>query len=102
MLNYLCAGERNKILIVLQQKLLRKQQKKADLLEVQLNGGTIEDKVKWAVQHLEKRVPIASVFEQNEMIDVIGATKGHGRKGKQLNLAPLILFPNHYLVAERS
>jgi len=64
-----------------QQKILRKQQKKADLLEIQLNGGTIDDKVKWAVRHLEKRVPVASVFEQNEMIDVLGATKGHGRKG---------------------
>lgn len=70
-----------RVLVHTQQKLLRKQQKKADLLEIQLNGGTIDDKVKWAVQHLEKRVSINSVFEQNEMIDVIGATKGHGRKG---------------------
>lgn len=62
-------------------KLLRQRQKKAHIMEVQLNGGTIEDKVQWARDHLEKPVPISSVFAADEMIDVIGVTKGKGYKG---------------------
>lgn len=50
-------------------------------MEIQLNGGTIEDKVQWAREHLEKPVPINTVFAADEMIDVIGVTKGKGYKG---------------------
>ncbi|XP_067670888.1 large ribosomal subunit protein uL3-like [Haliotis asinina] len=64
-----------------QTKLLRKRQKKAHLMEIQLNGGSIADKVDWAREHLEKPVPVSSVFEQDEVIDVIGVTKGRGVKG---------------------
>ncbi|SSD61283.1 60S ribosomal protein L3 [Saccharomycodes ludwigii] len=56
-------------------------QKKAHLAEIQINGGSIEDKVNWAKEHFEKTVSIDSVFEQNEMIDVIAVTKGHGFEG---------------------
>merc|ERR1712071_210796 len=64
-----------------QMKLLRQRQKKSHIMEIQVNGGTIAQKVDWARQHLEKPVPITSVFAQNEMIDVIGVTKGKGFKG---------------------
>lgn len=50
-------------------------------MEIQLNGGTISDKVDWAREKLEQSVPISNVFVQDEMIDVIGVTKGHGYKG---------------------
>eukprot|EP00800_Vazella_pourtalesii_P010027 TRINITY_DN25183_c0_g1_i1.p1 TRINITY_DN25183_c0_g1~~TRINITY_DN25183_c0_g1_i1.p1 ORF type:complete len:394 (-),score=82.76 TRINITY_DN25183_c0_g1_i1:123-1304(-) len=56
-------------------------QKKAHLMEIQLNGGTTPDKVEWARTHLEQELPITEVFNSNESIDVIGATKGHGFKG---------------------
>jgi len=46
-----------------------------------LNGGSIAAKVKWAREHMEKSVPISQIFAQNEMIDVIGVTKGKGFKG---------------------
>ncbi|XP_014669276.1 PREDICTED: 60S ribosomal protein L3-like [Priapulus caudatus] len=64
-----------------QMKLLRKRQKKAHIMEIQLNGGTIAEKVQWACDHLEKAVPISSVFAADEMIDMVGVTKGHGFKG---------------------
>lgn len=64
-----------------QMKLLKQRQKKAHIMEIQVNGGTIEDKVKWAREHLEKPIPIDSVFVQDEMIDCIGVTKGKGYKG---------------------
>lgn len=50
-------------------------------MEVQLNGGTISDKVDWAKERLEQAVPVSAVFYQDEMIDIIGVTKGHGFKG---------------------
>lgn len=64
-------------------RLLPLRQKKAHIMEVQLNGGTISDKVDWAKEHLEQAVPVSAVFYQDEMIDVIGVTKGHGFKGRK-------------------
>jgi len=56
-------------------------QKKAHIMEIQLNGGSIADKVEWARDHFEKLVDVGSVLEQDEMIDVIGVSKGHGFEG---------------------
>lgn len=56
-------------------------QKKAHLMEIQVNGGTVSDKVDWARDHFEKEVNIDSVFEQDELIDVIAVTKGKGVEG---------------------
>jgi len=56
-------------------------QKVADIMEIQVNGGSMEDKVNWAVERFESKVPVSSVFDQDEMVDVIGVTKGHGFKG---------------------
>uniref|UniRef100_A0A3Q2P154 60S ribosomal protein L3 n=1 Tax=Fundulus heteroclitus TaxID=8078 RepID=A0A3Q2P154_FUNHE len=64
-----------------QMRLLPLRQKKSHLMEVQLNGGTISDKVDWAREKLEQQVAVSGVFSQDEMIDVIGVTKGHGYKG---------------------
>lgn len=63
-------------------KLLKQRQKKAHIMEIQLNGGSIADKVAWAREHLEKPIPVSQVFGQDEVIDVIGVTKGKGYKGK--------------------
>jgi len=56
-------------------------QKKAHLMEIQVNGGTTDAKVDYAVGLFEKEIPVANVFAQNEMIDVIGVTKGKGFEG---------------------
>jgi len=50
-------------------------------MEIQLNGGTIADKVDFAVAHFEKQIPVTEVFAKDEMIDIIGVTKGKGVKG---------------------
>ncbi|KAF6040131.1 RpL3 [Bugula neritina] len=70
-----------RVLCHTQMKLMNQRQKKAHLMEIQVNGGTIADKVNWAKEHLEKQVPVSSVFMQDEMLDVIGVTKGKGFKG---------------------
>ncbi|KAG8491209.1 hypothetical protein CXB51_014358 [Gossypium anomalum] len=56
-------------------------QKKAHLMEIQVNGGTIADKVDFAYKFFEKQVPIDAVFQKDEMIDIIGVTKGKGYEG---------------------
>ena len=63
-------------------RLLPLRQKKAHLMEIQLNGGTVAEKLDWARERLEQQVPVNQVFGQDEMIDVIGVTKGKGYKGK--------------------
>ncbi|XP_055089947.1 large ribosomal subunit protein uL3-like [Symphalangus syndactylus] len=61
--------------------LLPLRQKKAHLMEIQVNGGTVAEKLDWARERLEQQVPVNQVFGQDEMIDVIGVTKGKGYKG---------------------
>jgi len=70
-----------RVIVHTQMKLLKKRQKKAHIMEVQVNGGTIPQKVDWARDMLEKQVNVGSVFSQDELIDVIGVTKGKGYKG---------------------
>ena len=70
-----------------QQKLLRKRQKKAHIMEIQLNGGSVADKVDYAYGMFEKTIPIMDVFAKNEMIDLVGVTKGKGFKGKSISLS---------------
>jgi len=58
-----------------------KLQKKAHIQEIQVNGGTIQQKVDFAYGLFEKQVPVDAVFEESSMIDVIGVSKGHGYEG---------------------
>jgi len=50
-------------------------------MEIQVNGGSIGDKVEFANGLFEKTVEVSSVFEQDEVVDVIAVTKGHGFEG---------------------
>ncbi|KAJ3566963.1 hypothetical protein NP233_g6662 [Leucocoprinus birnbaumii] len=56
-------------------------QKKAHLMEIQVNGGSIADKVEFAHGLFEKPVEVSTIFEQDEVVDVIAVTKGHGFEG---------------------
>lgn len=67
-------------------------QKKAHLMEIQVNGGSIADKVDWAKEHFEKEVDVTSVFAQDEMIDVIAVTKGKGMEGVTARWGNAIFF----------
>jgi len=60
---------------------IKLRQKKAHLMEIQVNGGTVPQKVDFGYGLFERRVPVGDVFACNEMIDTIGATKGHGYEG---------------------
>jgi len=56
-------------------------QKKAHVSEIQVNGGSVSDKVDFVVKMFEQPIPVSSVFSENEMIDTIGVTKGRGFEG---------------------
>jgi large subunit ribosomal protein L3e len=64
-----------------QMKKINLRQKKAHIMEIQVNGGTTAQKVDFAQGLLEKPIPVNSVFEQDEMIDTIAVTKGKGYEG---------------------
>merc|ERR1711994_725362 len=55
-----------RIIVHTQMKLLRRRQKKAHIMEVQLNGGSIGDKGNVAREHFEKEVPVGEVFAQED------------------------------------
>eukprot|EP01010_Urceolus_cornutus_P004580 NODE_731_length_1386_cov_2009.763650_g554_i0.p2 GENE.NODE_731_length_1386_cov_2009.763650_g554_i0~~NODE_731_length_1386_cov_2009.763650_g554_i0.p2 ORF type:complete len:401 (-),score=98.12 NODE_731_length_1386_cov_2009.763650_g554_i0:134-1336(-) len=56
-------------------------QKKGHVMEIQINGGTISDKVDFAIKLFEQQIPVDAVFKESEMIDTIGVTRGHGFEG---------------------
>ena len=57
-------------------------------MEIQVNGGTVPEKVDWVREHMEKAVPVSEVFDQNEVVDCMGVTKGKGFKGEQTYNGP--------------
>ncbi|KAI8187066.1 60S ribosomal protein L3 [Colletotrichum sp. SAR 10_66] len=56
-------------------------QKKAHLMEIQINGGSVPEKVDFGYGLFEKPVEVSSIFEQDEVIDIIAVTKGKGFNG---------------------
>jgi large subunit ribosomal protein L3e len=55
--------------------------KKAHLIEIQINGGDVAQKVDFAVKLLEKNIPVDKVFKEGELVDTIGVGKGFGWEG---------------------
>jgi large subunit ribosomal protein L3e len=64
-----------------QVKTLNLRLKKAHIMEIQINGGDAAAKVDFAKGLFEKQVSVDSVFSKDELIDVLGVTKGHGYEG---------------------
>jgi len=60
---------------------IRLGQKKAHVMEIQVNGGTVANKVDFAVGLFEKQIPVDSIFHESDNLDVITITKGHGYEG---------------------
>jgi len=50
-------------------------------MEIQINGGSIIDKVNFGYGLFEKQVTVDTVFADNDLTDVIGVTKGGGYEG---------------------
>ncbi|KAL0212111.1 hypothetical protein RCL1_005737 [Eukaryota sp. TZLM3-RCL] len=57
-------------------------QKKANIMEIQVNGGqTVEEKVDFAYSLFEKPVKVGDVFKTGETLDTIAITTGKGFEG---------------------
>jgi large subunit ribosomal protein L3e len=72
---------RKELLLCQMRKLKGIKQKKAHLMEIQINGGTIAEKVDYGYKFFEKAIPVDAVFQKDEMIDIIGVTREHGYEG---------------------
>jgi len=55
--------------------------KKAHILEIQVNGGDVAAKIKYAQGLIGTEIRLRDVFEPNQMIDAIAINKGKGTKG---------------------
>jgi len=55
--------------------------KKAQIKEIQINGGDVAQKVDFVVGLFEQEIKVADSFAQDEMIDIIGTSRGHGYNG---------------------
>ncbi|KAK2083574.1 60S ribosomal protein L3 [Saguinus oedipus] len=61
---------------------------KAHLMEIQVNRGTVAEKLDWAHKRLEQQVPVNQVLGQDEMINIIGdqgqrLQRGHRSMARQ-------------------
>mmetsp|Transcript_32338 Transcript_32338/g.55970 ORF Transcript_32338/g.55970 Transcript_32338/m.55970 type:complete len:400 (-) Transcript_32338:44-1243(-) len=64
-----------------QTSLLNFSQKKAHIMEAQVNGGTVAEKVAWVTERFEQQISIGEVFTEGEMVDTIAVNKGKGFQG---------------------
>merc|ERR1719389_1138891 len=55
--------------------------KKAHVYEVQINGGTVAEKAQVVLSNFEKEHSIDSICKNDEMVDIVGVTTGHGWQG---------------------
>ena len=70
-----------RVICATQIRKLALRQHKAHILEIQVNGGTVAQKVDWAKGKFEQEVRVGEVFEMSECIDTIGVTRGKGMAG---------------------
>ena len=56
-------------------------QKKPDVFEVKVDGGTKKEQVNYLKDLLGKKVEITDVFKEGQFVDVIAVTKGKGIQG---------------------
>lgn len=55
--------------------------RKSKILEIQINGGKPEQKLAYIEKMLGKKITIDQIFSENELIDIIGISKGKGFQG---------------------
>lgn len=70
-----------RLLVHTQMSKIKIVQKKAHMMEIQINGGSIADKVAYAKGLFERTISVDAVFSASEVCDVIAVTKGHGFEG---------------------
>merc|ERR1712242_255318 len=56
-------------------------QLKAHVMEIQLNGGSVADKIDFGYKKFEQEVKVSEIFSDSECIDTVGVTRGKGTQG---------------------
>merc|ERR1712038_392588 len=70
-----------RVIVATQIRKLSLRQHKAHIMEVQVNGGSVSDKVDFAKSKFDQEVRVGEVFELSECVDTIGVTHGKGMAG---------------------
>ena len=70
-----------RLIVHTQVNILKLRQRKAHIMEIQVNGGSISDKVDFCRSKFEQLIPVGDVFQTGEQIDIVGVTRGHGFQG---------------------
>ena len=68
-------------IVFTQPRLASVPQKKPELFEVKITGGTLPDQLTYIEEKLGQTIEITEVFQNGQYIDVIGITKGKGVQG---------------------
>ncbi|KAJ6248949.1 60S ribosomal protein L3 [Anaeramoeba flamelloides] len=65
-----------------QTNLIPFKQKKAHLIELQINGGSnIKEKIDFALSKFEQKINVTDVFQTNQVLDTMSISTGKGFKG---------------------
>lgn len=70
-----------RVLVATQIEKCKLRQRKAHLMEIQVNGGDVAAKVDWAQGKFENEIAVGEVFANDEMVDTISITRGKGTQG---------------------
>jgi len=68
-------------IVFTQPRLASVPQKKPELFEVKITGGTLPDQLTYIEEKLGQTIEITEVFQNGQFIDIIGITKGKGVQG---------------------
>jgi large subunit ribosomal protein L3 len=55
--------------------------KKPDIMEIKVDGGSIQEQIEYAKSLLGKNVSVTDVFKEGSYVDVVAITKGKGFQG---------------------
>ncbi|MBS7654340.1 MAG: 50S ribosomal protein L3 [Candidatus Bathyarchaeia archaeon] len=70
-----------RVLAATQPRLSSVPKKKPDLMEIKIDGGTIEEQLEYLKKILGKNISAEEVFKEGQYVDVIAVTKGKGFQG---------------------
>jgi len=70
-----------RLLVTTQPRLATVSKKKMDIMEIKIDGGSIEEQFEYAKKLFGKTISITEVFKEGQFIDVVSVTKGKGFQG---------------------
>ncbi|MEF8848730.1 MAG: 50S ribosomal protein L3 [Candidatus Thermoplasmatota archaeon] len=80
--NFLENADEIRVIVYTQPKLVSGISKKTpDIVEFRIGGGSLEEKIKYAKEILDKEIKVNDSIKEGDMLDTIGITKGKGFQG---------------------